>query len=384
MIGDGMSEEVNFEEIAKEKTRTETDKKCPACGGIMDFDPKSGGMLCPYCGSKYEIEADVSEETEKTSATEIDFSSAEARGNCDWGAKKKTIICKSCGAESIYDELELSNECPYCGSNQVMEEKDVDTLAPNGVCVFKVDKKSAGEKFKNWIKGKLFCPREAKEKAKPESFKGVYIPAWTFDTDTDSRYTAQYGKERRVRNSKGETRTVIDWYTTAGTYRKFIDDNLQYATERYDKAILSAILPFNTEDNLLYKPEYIAGFISERYSVGLDDSWEMAQHDIKRILESGIASEVKSAHFTSHVRNISFNTAYSNVKFKYLLLPIWISSFKYKGKIYNFMVNGQTGKVGGKTPISPIRVGIAVVIGIALLVLAWKLFSSYGAVPTEM
>lgn len=361
-----MSEEYVEENIAREQTQEATDKKCPACGGTMEFDPKSGGLSCPFCGSKYEIEA-KKDDNEQTSAKEIDFNDAEARGNCDWGAKKKTIICKMCGAESIYDELDLSNECPYCGSNQVMEESDVDTLAPGGVCPFQVDKKTAGEKFKSWIKGKLFCPREAKEKAKPESFKGVYIPVWTFDADTVSPYTAQYGKERRERNSKGETRTVIDWYTTSGTYRKFINDNLQIATKRYDTAILKSIQPFNTEDNLLYKPEYITGFISERYSVGLDESWESAQLDIRNILKSGITSEVKSNHFTNHVRGVSFDTDYSNIKFKYLLLPIWISSFKYKGKIYNFMVNGQTGKVGGKTPISPLRVAVAVLIGLAVV-----------------
>lgn len=378
-----MSEELNHENIASEKTQDATDKKCPACGGTVEFDPSSGGLVCPFCGTKYEIEA-KKDEDEQTAAKELDFDSVEARGNCDWGAKKKTIICKMCGAESIYDELDLSNECPYCGSNQVMEEKDVDTLAPGGVCPFKIDKKSAGERFKSWIKGKLFCPKEAKEKAKPEAFKGVYIPVWTFDTDTYSDYTAQYGKERRVRNSKGETRTVIDWYTTSGTYREFINDNLQIATNRYDTAILKAIQPFNTEENLIYKPEYITGFISERYSVGLDESWEKAQRDIENILRSGIASDVQDNHFTSHVRNIAFSTEYSNIKFKYLLLPIWISSFKYKGKIYNFMVNGQTGKVGGKTPISPLRVTIAVVIAIILLILAWNLFSGSGAVHVDM
>ena len=84
------------------------------------------------------------------------------------------------------------------------------------------------------------------------------------------------------------------------------------------------IQPFNTEDNLLYKPEYITGFISERYSVGLDESWESAQLDIRNILKSGITSEVKSNHFTNHVRGVSFDTDYSNIKFKYLLLPIWL------------------------------------------------------------
>ena len=145
-----MSEEFVQETLEREQTQEATDKKCPACGGTVEFDPKSGGLSCPFCGSKYEIEA-KKDDNEQTAAKEIDFDSVEARGNCDWGAKKKTIICKMCGAESIYDELDLANECPYCGSKQVMEANDVDTLAPGGVCPFKIDKKSAGERFKSWI-----------------------------------------------------------------------------------------------------------------------------------------------------------------------------------------------------------------------------------------
>lgn len=365
-----MSEELKFEETSFEETKKATDEKCPYCGGTVEFDPSSGGLLCPYCDSKIEIKAETAQ-TESgesmTSAQELDFESALTHANCDWGVAKKTIICKSCGGESIYDELELSNKCPYCDSNQVMEEKDVNTLAPGGVCLFKVDKKKAGERFTSWIKGKWFCPSEAKKKAKPESFKGVYLPAWTFDAETYTTYTAQYGKERRVRNSKGETRTVIDWYTTSGSYQRFINDNMQYATVRYDMKMMKKLAPFDTEDNLLYKPEYIAGFISERYSVGLADSWEKAKVDINYILKRDIEDKIEREHSTSHVRGIMANTQFSDIKYKYLMLPIWLSSFRYKDKIYQFMVNGQTGKVAGKTPISPLRVCVAVLIALAVL-----------------
>ena len=39
--------------VAEEKVK-ETDKKCPACGGVMDFNPATGKMLCPYCGTEFD------------------------------------------------------------------------------------------------------------------------------------------------------------------------------------------------------------------------------------------------------------------------------------------------------------------------------------------
>ena len=43
--------------------------------------------------------------------------------------------------------------------------------------------------------------------------------------------------------------------------------------------------PFRTEENKGYKPEYLAGFAAERYSIGLDSAWGIARKSIKSKLE---------------------------------------------------------------------------------------------------
>lgn len=351
------------------KTKEETDKKCPACGGTMDFNPKNGTLTCPFCGHTQEIPVDEEEDT----VEEKDFLSETNKENCDWGAEKKTVVCKSCAAVSVYDALQISDVCPYCGSNQVTEEKGADSLAPDGVCPFAVTDKEAGEKFKKWIKGRLFCPKAAKDSAKPDSFKGIYLPYWTFDTNTDVVYSAQFGRDREEKDAKGNTRTVTDWYPTYGTYKKTFDDYAVPGTERYDNSILGMIQPFDTANSKTYKPEYVAGFISERYSVGLNNGWDLAKKQIHDILEDNITNEIKVKNVASKVRSLVMKIKYKDIKYKYLLLPIWLSSFKYKQKVYQFMVNGQTGRVGGHTPVSAIRVAIAVAIVVGIIFLILKL-----------
>ena len=362
----------DFDDMNVVSTMEETDRKCPQCGGVMDFDPKTGGLHCPYCDYTEAIPVDNSA---PTTAQELDFNSVELVENCQWGAEKKTIICKACGAESVYDALEISAVCPFCGSNQVTEANDKKTLAPGGVVPFKLSEMDAGARFKSWIGGKFFCPKAAKETAKGKNFKGVYLPYWTFDADTHSNYTGQYGIDRKVKNSEGQEKTVTDWYNTKGTYDKFYDDELICATTNQNMGMLAGIEPFNTAENVAYKPEYIAGYAAERYAVGIKDAWERAKQSIVNKVRSNIRSKIRSDHHADQSKIDTLDISYNNITYKYLLLPVWIANFKYNGKVYNFMVNGQTGKVSGNTPVSVPKVIITIVAVIVIIALIAHFFT---------
>lgn len=359
-------------DIETVKTLKETDKKCPDCGGVMDFNPATGGLSCPYCGHTEEIRAG---EEEPKAAAELDFTSAEKLENCDWGASKKTVICKACGAESIYDSLQISAVCPFCGSNQVMEAADQNTMAPGGVVPFQITDQKAADLFKDWIKKKWFCPKMAKESAKAKHFKGVYLPFWTFDTKTTSQYKGEYGKDKTKTGINGEEKTVTTWHPTAGSYEESIDDELVAASTSQNQEMLQGVEPFHTEENKIYKPEYVAGFVAERYAVGIKDAWQMAKEKIKSKLKNTIESKIRDENNAQHVRNLQITTIYQDVTYKYLLLPIWLSSYTYKDKVYQFMVNGQTGRVSGKTPISAIKVAITIVAAVIVVAILYNMMS---------
>ena len=372
---DEMNENAN---VSKASTLKETDKKCPQCGGVMDFDPNIGGMACPYCGYEEEIVK------EAASAAELDFESAEKTDNCDWGAQKKQIICKSCGAETIYDALDVASECPYCGSNQVMEAADENTIAPGGVVPFSVTNEQASANFKQWIGKKFFCPKLAKQSAEPDAFTGIYLPYWTFDTDTFSRYSGKYGIDRKekYKDSQGnvQEKTVTDWHRTSGTYKLVIDDELVQGSERHDSAMLKGLEPFETEKNVPYKPEYVAGFAAERYSVGLKAAWEKAKESISRKIKSNVTSKIIQENHADHAKDVKVSTTFNKITYKYLMLPIWCSSFKYQDKVYQFMVNGQTGKVYGKTPISVGKVILVILIIVAIIAIFACCFGGFSTI----
>ncbi len=351
------------EEPKRSFKKEETDAPCPMCGGKMAFDPEKGSLLCPYC------EHVIALEGETGPLEEQDLRQAEFRSNFSWGTAQKQVICKNCGAQTIYDALETSGTCPYCGSHQVMEEAVDTSLPPNGVVPFAISREKADERFRRWIKRRLFAPSAAKKSAKADAFTGIYMPFWTFDAHTVSVYSAMYGKDRTVKDAKGNTRTVTDWYSTRGTYTKFIDDELVLASSRHDPKTIAALEPYELSDGKPYRPEYLAGFVSERYSVGLEEGWKRGKAQMEELLKDEITEDIRRRHRADHVRLQRVKTEFSNVTYKYLLLPVWMSSFTYRSKDYRFMVNGQTGRVAGKAPISPWRVLVAVLLGLALLFL---------------
>ncbi len=347
------------ENIRKETTMDVTDKKCPNCAGTIEYDPDTLKMTCPYCGYMREIPRPE----DAKDIEELDFESAKLRKSLDWGTSKKQIICKNCAAESLYDEADTAACCPFCGSTQVMPvDNDENVMAPQGVVPFEISNENAGKMFAKWLKSRFFAPKAAKESCRAENFQGLYLPFWTYDTDTTSSYDVKLGFDRR----EGD-KTVTTWKHYRGVYQEFIDDQIVYASKKTKNQYINSVSTYDFTKLKPYSPEYIAGFAAERYTLGLDDGWTVAKDLIKTKLKQNLTRKLERDHNADHVSNLNMSTSYDNVTFKYILAPIWIANYKYLDKEYSFAVNGQTGKVAGSSPVSVIKVILTILAIIAIV-----------------
>ena len=359
--------EEQIEVITEGLTEDVTDKKCPNCGATVVYDPETLSMSCPFCGYSRQL---PKPEDNGQDVEELDFSSARNRESLDWGKAKKSLVCKNCGAETIMDSADTAQCCPYCGSTQVMPvDNDDDVMAPGGVVPFEITKDKAAMLFKSWMKGKLFAPNEAKKSCEAKNFNGVYLPYWTYDSQTTSPYEVKLGF--RHTDSKGNSYTTYKIYR--GIYERFIDDETVYASKKTNNRFIKAASVFDFSKLRKYSPEFIAGFLAERYTVGLDEGWDIAKEQIKAKLQNEIGNMEKKRHHADTVSKVIFNTAYSKVTFKYVLAPIWIANFKFKEKLFNIVINGQ---VRGEAPVSPLKVFIAILIAIAVFALIAFLLSN--------
>jgi DNA-directed RNA polymerase subunit RPC12/RpoP len=364
------SESVDVTMLAVEQTEEVTNKKCPGCGATVEYDPGTRGMLCKFCGYRKTLPAPEDGE----SISEIDFDQAETTESFNWGVEKKVVICKNCAGEEIYDALETAAVCSFCGSTNVMPAADEKSMAPGGVCPFTVPVDKAGGLFSKWLGKKIFTPKKAKLQARPEAFKGVYLPYWTFDTMTTSPFSGRAGYDKMVKRGD-QTVMETDWRRVSGVYQESFNDYTVVGTNKNENSLVGRAEPFDFTKLVPYRPELMAGFGAERYSVGLKDAWVKAQEGIRSILYGKISQYICSAWRANRSDSIAFSTNFSKVTFKYILLPVWLSSFTYNGKLYQFVVNGQTGKVGGKAPVSALRVIIAIIIVLAIFGLLGYLMS---------
>ena len=65
---------------------------------------------------------------------------------------------------------------------------------------------------------------------------------------------------------------------------------------------------------------------------------------------------------------LKVETTYGRTTYKHVLLPIWISSYRFGDKTFRFLVNARTGEVQGERPYSLIKVALATTAAVVALI----------------
>ncbi len=328
---------------------------CDTCGSDMRFDPGDEQLICDHCGNTDPI--DHGPWARQSAIAEQDFRAAiEARLPGSDMEETRVTSCPNCGATFEFDPAIHAAECPFCATPVVTNTGAHRHIKPKGVLPFVLEERAAHEAMTNWLGGLWFAPNGLQQYArKGRKMSGIYTPAWTFDADTKSSYDGERGTEYQetktvMRNGKRESVTVtrVSWRRVSGRVARFFDDVLVIASsalpERFRQDTghwdLSALEP--------YQPTYLAGFQAEAYTIEIEGAFTIA----RQIMDRQIQRDVKFDIGGDRQRIRSIDTQISDVTFKHILLPLWLAAYKYRGKSYRFVVNGQTGEVKGERPWS--------------------------------
>ncbi|HYI10361.1 MAG TPA: zinc ribbon domain-containing protein [Thermoanaerobaculia bacterium] len=343
---------------------------CEGCGADLRWEPGVTALKCPYCGTEKTIAVSKERITEKP----VD-AALRAPRDLGWGAERKVIACKRCGAHTTLDPHVASSACAFCGTSAVVESPaNPNIIRPEALLPFRITRDSALQSFRSWLHGLWLRPNDLKSASRVSSMQGAYIPFWTFDSATDSWWEAEAGYYYYVevrRNNQTVREQRVRWESASGTLQRFFDDVPVPASRGLDPSLCQGIEPFPTADLTPYEPSYLSGFLAEENAIDLPEALESAKERMRDEIRAACAQEVPG---DTH-RNLSVETTFSALAYKNALLPIWVSAYDYHGKPYRYLVNGVTGKCTGTAPWSAVKITLLV---LTILVVLLVVFYAAG------
>lgn len=369
-----------MEQAALQPTRPETafvkTFPCTGCGAKLSFAPGTRSLKCEYCGTANEFAQDDSR------IEELDFQTylKALEGKME-AQEVEQVKCDKCGAEQSMVGNLFAGHCTFCGAAIVSKSYASRRIKPKAIVPFQVNKARAAESFRRWVRSLWLAPGDLKKYAQSDAgLTGVYLPYWTYDCKTSSDYSGERGDDYyttetyTTQDSSGrsvtQTRRVkhTRWTPASGHVERFHDDVLVMATKTLPANITDSVMRFNLKGLVPYQPEFVSGFQAEAYQVTLKDGFPIAKESIDEAIRELIRRDIGGDQQRIH----SVATRYADVKFKHVLLPAWISAYRYRDKVYRFLINGQTGEVSGESPkswwkIALLVAGILVVLFVILI-----------------
>lgn len=351
--------------------------KCSGCGALLKYAAGTRKLVCMYCGAETNI-IDRSDRIE-----EIDFE----RFISEQLAKEEkieiaTVQCTACGATVTFQPDVTADHCPYCSANIVVKSGSTSKLLkPRFLVPFDVDKKKALGLFQGWLTSRWFAPSNLKKRAAGGQLDGVYIPYWTYDALAHTRYSGERGTYYYItenyttqENGRSVTRTRqvrhTRWASVSGEVDNAFDDILVPAHTSLAEKYINALEPWRLQALLPFNERYLSGFRAQSYQVDLKEGLVIAKQRMQQTIDNTIRRDIGG----DEQRIRSKTSAYSRVTFKHILLPIWISSYRYGAKIYRFLVNGQSGEIQGERPYSAVKITLCVLGLLAAAAVVFFLF----------
>ncbi|WP_143219207.1 hypothetical protein [Actinokineospora bangkokensis] len=329
------------------------------------FDIAGQRLVCPQCGNAQDVV-----ENRGHSVVEHDFEGAlrSARG-LTGEVQEKEIVCQNCGGHTTFSGSLTASRCPYCATP--IQRDDVQDapgrVGVDAVLPFRVDERAGRELVERWIGSRWFAPSEFTRYKETGAFSSVYLAYFSYDARADSEYDGERGRRYTVTVGSGKqrrTQTRVDWTPVRGRVVNAFDDLPVLANTGVDVEKVAALEPWPTHEARPFSHEYLAGHLSRTYDVGVAEAFELAKGRMAGVVEAAVRVDIGGDAQQVH----RVDTRYSDVRFKHLLMPIWLLTVLHRGEPFQVCVNGVTGEVQGRRPVSAVKVVAAVVLAVVVLV----------------
>lgn len=318
--------------------------KCSNCGADMAFDASSGMLHCDSCGNYVEIDpkedTTKKEQRKKTSKDRIDRE--------PFANEAREYSCNNCGAILITDQDTSATTCTFCNAPVILQDRLSGTFAPAKVIPFTITKEQAMKAFRSWCLKGMLTPKGFMTADRVKSITGLYVPFWLYDLNSIGEVDATCTRVRKY--------TRGDYiYTETSYYKVHRKVNLNYlkvpadASAKLNDELMDKLEPFDYRKLKEFNMPYLAGYLAEKYNYDDNELLPRVKNRVKEYVDQYIRATIVGYSTTIYNRK---DIDISKVHADYVLLPVWLVCYDYKQSEYIFAMNGETGKIVGKPPLS--------------------------------
>lgn len=341
-------------------------KKCPSCGANMIFNPRADGLVCSSCGSVYDPKTLDMQWSMGVTNPEQEYGIDDVLSDDDQG--RVEIVCNSCGAQIVAEKNTSSTFCAFCGSPALITRRLTREFRPDNIIPFEIDRNAAVDLFKKHCEGIAHLPRDFTSARTLKKITGLYVPTWLISCTVRANVTgkghenAGYDRAKEEGRAKGRammasgknsSEPVIlndcDGYDVKGTVAFRLNDVPFDGERKIANRIMEAAEPYDYSRMVPFSGAYLQGFYAEKYDMqpkDMNDSivrrFDKYTMQICEMIDFGY----KSFKVTEHDPAPRF----THFTIKYCMLPVWFLHYEYNGRKYQYVINGQTGKVSGEFP----------------------------------
>ncbi len=336
--------------------------KCPNCGANMMFDSRSGMLACDACGHRIDIQEYAKQQGgtyEQEAAEEnVDELTGEYRQVTEERTDNRfddsvvSYHCENCGAELAVSEDTTAAKCSFCGSPMILADRMQGKRAPAKVIPFRVSKEEAVAGFKKWCRHGKITPNDFMTADRIADVVGIYVPFWLFDVAGQGEVSADC---TRVSHYSSGNYNV----TATKHYKVWRKVDLDYdripadASERMDDTAMDKLEPFHFEDLKDFSAMYLPGYVAEGYNYTDEDLLPRISERVRDYMDTFVRQTMKQ-YTTANITGRDYHVRKKRAD--YALMPVWMINYNYKNGEHVFMMNGETGKIVGKPPVSKAKV----------------------------
>jgi len=300
-----------------------------------------------------------------------------------------TFTCGQCGATLAFDGVR-TQRCPYCDSANFVERAPTPGLPePELVIAFVGDAEVARRALDRWLGSRTMFADSALRRAKVDDLRGVYVPSYLYSAVARTAYQARIGENYQetesytVTNSDGttrtETRTVTrtEHHDLSGEHVGYVSDVLVTASRGLGNAELEAIEPYDLKQMRRFAPALVAGWIAEEFSRGQDECVQLSRGEAVAKIGNRLGAFMPG---DSH-SDLVYRTQVSWESLAPILVPVWVFAVRYRPDKapLRVLINGQTGAIAGRAPLSWWKITLAITAGVALIVVLVLVLHHFGS-----